>query len=166
MRNQYKVLTEKYNTVLNENARAVYEKLANEFLNCTTMEELKKILKNSPINLHKLKIPTLSDIIRDKIKDLDLPNLPKEYPYSPDVWAHSALTSMIAAIKCEEFMALRASGDQAALATNRNVYGDPNTVGKQAKIYWNMWQRVYGPYMAAQKSIKKQSDELGINLDI
>ena len=73
-------------------------------------------------------------------------------------------------IKCEEFMALRASGDRAALATNRDAYGDPDTAHKQARAYWNMWEQVYGPYIkalkAAQKSIKKQSDDTGINLDI
>lgn len=164
MRNQYKVLEEKYDQlVLKENEPAfsvvndpVFTKeFVERTLQCDTYEKFRSVIKE-----YILKYPEIKKAVR-----------PAAHHHS---WLDFFTTvKIINDLGIEDIIFeyyLRAVEDTAynvLLEIEKNPSFIIWTASKRTALKaWNAWWAAYGPYMDAKKKIEQQNKETGINLDI
>ena len=158
MRDQYKVLAEKYSEITEANPLVLlYKPTIRKVLNCTTFEQVVETIKASGIceNLdHYVINKKVIQVCKEKGIDGNA--------LSPFVKTETYVGHDLYQLIVEVCYAIHLSNFQ-----------NPKAAFSQAKAAWDKWSSYYLPfkaaqqtYKAAQKVIKKGSEEAGVNLDI
>jgi hypothetical protein len=164
MRNQYKVLSEKYSLV-NESQVGPVKDLLDDLLQAETSEEFINIIKTNPLFIYMVKkrpdenINNALRIGETLFKHPYIESLPpSKYGYPGDGIFYRVVRSMI---------------DYAQKDSLHKMYPhlgyrlpEENILDIDSRLAWTNWWEYYEPIKKATEQMKKAEDEANIKLDI
>ena len=158
MRDQYKVLAEKYSLV-NERISEPMKQLFDDLLKATSLKEFIDTIQSSPLFPNMLKIGQgyghnmgYAEAIRDYPYLNALPMSKNFYP--ADALFYGVLTNATA------------YAQQDGWHKRNHNENSPRHYLPSAQAAWKSWWEYYEPIKKAGEQLKKGSEEAGVNLDI
>jgi hypothetical protein len=158
MRDQYKVLAEKYSLV-NESISKPMKQLFDDLLKATSLKEFIDTIQSSSLFPGMLKMGQAYGLNLGYSEAIEsypyLKGLPTSKNFFPaDALFYSAITSATA------------YAQQDGWHKRNHNENSPRHYLPGAQAAWNTWWEYYEPIMKAGEQLKKGSEEAGVNLDI
>ena len=163
MRNQYKVLSEKYNLVRETKSDSA-KVLIDNLIEATTFDEFIKTIQTNPLFIHVVVTLNINNVtgylkIADVLREHQyLQSLPPSRDYFPaDALIYGAITDGM------RYAAARLMYERFPRTSSAEY---ANSFRSGAEVAWEIWWEYYEPIKKAGDEIRDASKKADINLDI